>query len=450
MSYPRTIQLSYLAMLLVVAPAAASPVISTVTLQNGVNSYSGTLDRKISPGGGADANGIDINTDSASYFLDGGATALNDSGARHGLLRFDGVSSAVPVGAKVIRATVDVVTNGVTDAQSGGTYNLYRLNTAFDSLSTWDSPFGGNGLTGDVGEILGSFDRPALNTPISARADRTVQAWIDGEPNLGFGIRSDRSTDGWSLHTTGTPTVANRPKLTIQYTLNPYVEVKSYQQGIEGYTGTVDFRFNSASGATANGANFQELFLDGYDPTLATPSPDQSYVVRFDGINLNYREIYRAELILVTGFTSADADSPGPFTVHQLLRDWSPSTSYASIDSDGDPTVNTLTELLANGDIAPAAATVVGMNDTEVMHIDVTSIVRNWRAGQPNYGFYLGTPSVADGGTSNGWQIFVSGANDPTFRPHLRIIGILVPEPATTLLTTIVIAVGFVSRNRRK
>jgi hypothetical protein len=167
---------------------------------------------------------------------------------------------------------------------------------------------------------------------------------------------------------------------------------------------------------------------------LATPSPDQSTLLRFNGINLNFPAIYRAELVIKSGLSSANADSPGPFHVHQVLRDWNLSTTYASLDSNSDPAINTSTELLAGGVIAPAAATVTGINDTEVMYIDVTSIVRNWRDGQPNYGFFIGTPAAADGGTANGWQIFFSGATDLSFRPELRIIG--VPEPAAAVLLT--------------
>jgi hypothetical protein len=60
--------------------------------------------------------------------------------------------------------------------------------------------------------------------------------------------------------------------------------------------------------------------------------------------------------------------------------------------------------------------------------------VENWRAGQPNYGFYIGTPGPTEGGTANGWQVFTSGANDVSFRPELRIIGVLVPEPSAAIL----------------
>jgi hypothetical protein len=425
------------------APLVAAPIV-TVDFQQGAAGYTDTFDRKISPDGTADANGADVNTDIDgpdanttidNFFIDGGSSALNDNGARHGLLRFSNIvgGSGIPAGAKIIRARIDALTNLAPDAQTGDALNVYRLTTAFDGSSTWAAPFGGNGTIGDVGEILGSFDdMDVAGNPTSARVDRAVQAWVDGAPNLGFAIRSDRGTNAWSPHTTGSGTVANRPKLTVEYTTDPLVEVTSYQQGVNSYAGTVDLRFNSADGSATDGSTIVQEFLDGSDPALATPSPDQSTFLRFNGINLNYPALYRAELVIKSGLSSANADSPGPFHVHQILRDWNTSTTYASLDSNSDPAVNTSTELIAGGVIGPAAATVTGINDTEVMYVDVTSIVENWRLGQPNYGFYIGTPAAADGGTANGWQIFFSGATDLSFRPELRIIG--VPEPAAAVL----------------
>jgi hypothetical protein len=416
------------------APLAAAPIISTATFQQGTAGYTGSLDRKIGPAGAGDANGADIDTDTTSYFIDGGGTALNDAGARHGLIRFDNIDSGLPAGAKIVSATLDMITATVADAQSNGAINLYQLNTAFDGTSTWDGTFGGDGLAGDVGAILGSFDRPAAGMPVSSRADRAVEAWLGGGTNLGFGIRSDRSTDGWSPNTTGAATVANRPKLSVNYTLDPLVDVVSLQQGVGGYTGTKDLRLDSA-GMDQDGSTVEEVFLDGFDDTIATPSADQSYLIRFDGLNLSqYQEIHQAELVLVSGFASGNADSAGPFHVHQVLRDWSTSSTYASFDSDGNAAVNGPLELQAGGVIAPASTEVTGMNDTEVMHIDVKSIVENWRQGQTNYGFYIGTPSPADGGTNNGWQIFTTGATGASFRPELRIVGIRVPEPATAVM----------------
>jgi hypothetical protein len=410
------------------APAQAV-VISTATFQNGdANSYAGTFDRRMTATGAGNADGSTINTDVASYFIDGGSSALNDSGAQQGLIRFDnfvGGTTGVPASATIMSAKLEFTTNGSSNSQSGGAYNIYRLKTAFDSSSSYAAPFGGDGLAGDVDQILGSFDSPAQNTPISARVDKAVQGWVNGGTNLGFGIRSDRTTDGWSPHSTGSATVANRPKLIVDYTIDPTVVAKSYQQGIDGYTDTVDILLNdNGTGNTAIGSAINEDFLDGFD---GAGSFDEPYLLRFNNIDLAYQQILKAELIIKTGFSSSAADTPGPYTVHQMLQDWDTTTTYASLDSDANPTLNDSTELLNAGVIGPAVSSITGVNDTEVVYVDITSIVENWRAGAPNYGVYIGA------GTSNGWQIFFSGATDANFTPELRVVGVI-PEPATLAL----------------
>ena len=414
---------------IVAAPLSAAPVIETATFQNGVAGYAGTFDRRISPDTADEVDGSTIDTEVTSYFIDGGGSALNDEGVQQGLIRFDEIvgAGAVPAGAKVISATIDIVTGSTSNAQSGGAYNVYRLTTPFDSSSTWAGTFGGDGLAGDVAEILGSFDDLTQGTPTSARVEKAVQQWVDGASNLGFGIRSDRTTDGWAPHTTGAATATLHPQLTVNYTVDPLVSIDSYQNGVNGYAGTTDIRLNESDGGTVVGSTVDQTFIDGFSAE-GTGSPDQPYFVRFEGLNLNYGETFKGELVLKGGFASSAADSGGPFTVHQLLRDWTTDLMYAELGSDGTPTLNDANELIANGTIGPAAASTGGHDDTEVIYIDVTSIVENWRSGQPNYGFYVGTTE-----TSNGWQIFTSGADDPSFRPELRIIGV-VPEPAAGLM----------------
>ena len=443
-------------LLLVCAPLEAAPILTT-TFQQGAAGYTDSFDRKISPDGTADANGAAVNTDIDgpdanttidNFFIDGGTSALNDAGARHGLLRFSNIvgGSGIPAARKSLRAgsmRSPISRRTLRPATPSMSTDLIRPSMAVRPGPPHSGEMARSAMSAKSSAALTTWTPRA--TPPFARVDRAVQSWVDGAPNLGFAIRSDRGTNAWSPHTTGSGTVANRPKLTVEYTTDPLLEVTSYQQGVNSYAGTVDLRFNSDGGGTAtNGSTIVQDFLDGYD--AAVPSPDQSALLRFDGINLNYPAIYKAELVIKTGLASANSDSPGPFRVHQMLRDWNTSTTYASLDSNADPAVNTSTELVAGGTIASAAATVTGINDTEVMYIDVTSIVRNWRDGQPNYGFFIGTPAAADGGTSNGWQIFFSGATDLSFRPELRIIG--VPEPAGAMLLLVGLALPLVRRFR--
>ena len=66
--------------------ASASITLTTATFQNGVDGYAGTFDRRITQTAGT--NGSAVNTDSASFFVDGGSSALDDTGVQEGLLRF--------------------------------------------------------------------------------------------------------------------------------------------------------------------------------------------------------------------------------------------------------------------------------------------------------------------------------------------------------------------------
>src|SRR5687767_11427264 len=113
-----TFRLSPLLAIVLAAPLSAAPIISSATFQQGTAGYSDSFDRKIGPAGAGDVNGSAVNTDTTSYFIDGGGAAFNDAGTRHGLLRFSNITggSGVPAGAKVISATVDMVTATVTDA----------------------------------------------------------------------------------------------------------------------------------------------------------------------------------------------------------------------------------------------------------------------------------------------------------------------------------------------
>ena len=131
-------------------------------------------------------------------------------------------------------------------------------------------------------------------------------------------------------------------------------------------------------GTIVNGSSIAEGFIDGDN---GTDSFDQPYLVKFGNVNLNFSQILKAELIFVSGFSSANADSPEPWTIHQMLKDWNASTTYASLDSDSNSALNNSSELVSNGTIAPAALTLPNVNDTEMVHLDVTSIVEAWRTG---------------------------------------------------------------------
>ena len=86
---------------------------------------------------------------------------------------------------------------------------------------------------------------------------------------------------------------------------------------------------------------------------------------------------------------------------------------------------------MTGGVIAPPHSLWRLLTTPKLVHLDVTSIVETWRTGAANNGLYVGARAEA---STNGWQIFTSGATDPSFRPALRIVGVRIPEPTAAML----------------
>jgi hypothetical protein len=439
-----------------ISPAFAQVASTTVTFQNDTNGYTGTFDRRIGFDGTsapADLDGSAVNTDAASFFLDGERAAVD---RKDYLIRFDNLfgpggvpSGAIILDARLIARTTTTAVSG--NSQSGAAFNVFRLTRAFDSNSSASAggDFGGSegGLAVEDGEIdlpSGSFDRPPVDTPVSADVTKIVQSWASGANNLGFGVRAETS-DGWSVNTTGAATAANRPQLSVTYTTQPNVVSRRFQQGVNGYAGGSDIYLNRGGDETAGGTILgdmaTELFLDAMDAT----TPDNPGLVKFTGLTDPATgikagdQVVKAELTLYSGASSGNADTGGPFTVHRALTAIDGSTSYASLDSDGNPDFTPVAELISGGRIGPELASLTSVSDDEIVSVDITGVVQAWVNGEENYGLFIGA------GTTNGWQIFTNGAADPHFRPELRIIA--VPEPASAGLLALA-ALGLLSRRR--
>lgn len=435
-----------------VGPAGAA-LAQTVTFRNGENGYSGTVDRRMGAKAANHTNGADVDTDTTPFFVDGGGRdpAQPATDVTDGLIRFDNIvgPGAIPSNALIINATLDLRTTTSTvngNSQSGGAYSVYGLTSPFDQTTTWnDATFGGDGTVGNTGRPGAYFSKPAAGEPTQARVDRIVQDWVKGGANHGFAIRSNDTGDGWSFNTTGAATVANRPGLTVNYTTHPDAKEYRYQQNVDGYTGSRDSFINGFSGATrgvaVDGA-FRELgYLDGDN---GNDSYDQPYLLKFNNVDVNLPSITKAELTISTG-PSGNSDTGGPWTVHRVLKPWDDTTTYASLDSDGDNALNAKDELIANGFIAPESANVGYVPDAGQVIFDITDIAQAWKDGEANYGIYIGP------GTANGWQIFTTGAGDPSLAPELRLLyapASPVPEPAALG----VLAVGgmLILRRRRR
>ncbi|MDO9031469.1 MAG: hypothetical protein Q7V09_13610 [Hydrogenophaga sp.] len=212
-----------------VAPACSSTCVSgspkppacagsqvTATFQEGVNSYTGTEDTMLDP----------VNTTTNN----GAATAhvLHDDNEHQILLRFNNIfgsgSSQVPLGATINSATLGVY---VYDGDASESVQVYRMLAGWTEASTWSSLSSGvsrNDVEASSAQLAAVADTGATGFQ-NLTVTSAVAAWSAGATNNGFLIRGDDAA--WGIYTSEYATAANRPKLTVVYTM-PASGVASY------------------------------------------------------------------------------------------------------------------------------------------------------------------------------------------------------------------------------
>jgi len=190
--------------------AGGGPV--TVSLQNGLNGYTGMVDTS-------------LRSDNATTNYGSTTTLLTDGSPDYAaLLRWD--LSTVPSGKTVTSAQL---TFNVVDT-SGSAYELYALNRAFtestatwqraDASTTWQTA-GANGSADRATTVLGSVtgsSTGSLTITLNAAGVSKVQSWVNSPAsNFGFVLLDYANSDGLDLSSSEAATVSTRPKLTVTY-----------------------------------------------------------------------------------------------------------------------------------------------------------------------------------------------------------------------------------------
>ena len=178
--------------------------ITTVSLQNGLNSYTGNDDTYLRSKIATTNYGT-----STTLYHD-----LNDNtgGNEYSLLKWN--LSSIPAAA-----TVQTVNLGINVSnKSAGTYNVYQYNKAWvESTATWSNQTPDSYLGPLVGTILAT-STGAKTISLNAAGVAMVQGWVNGTvANNGLLIKSAGTTDGLNIRSSEYSTVASRPMLTIQY-----------------------------------------------------------------------------------------------------------------------------------------------------------------------------------------------------------------------------------------
>jgi hypothetical protein len=185
---------------------------TTISFQQEVNGYSGTVDTEI--WALAPTIILESNPNASS-------DADNDGGESQVLIRFERIVGSEPRQVPP-RATVHSAKLIVSAFDQGNTVNLHRMLVPFDRAATWNSVISGvsaDGLEASRHKDSFTFGKISANSSeIVFDVTDTVQAWVNGEANHGW-VFLNTGGNGWDFYTSEFDNIAQRPKLVVEFTL---------------------------------------------------------------------------------------------------------------------------------------------------------------------------------------------------------------------------------------
>ncbi len=198
---------------LVLVPLLASfAAAQTVTFQEGVAGYTGTVDTFV--------DSLNPTTDhSAATFV----YADDHNPIAHGLIRFDDIfgsdAAQIPLGATITAASLTVNVTQSTGASANIT--LHRMLTPWTGSDTWNTFV--NGVQADDIEAAFAIDSTLANPNTTSLVTfsgpalvATLQAWSNGTAtNHGWAILNDHNF--WVFSSSEEATISLRPQLMVTY-----------------------------------------------------------------------------------------------------------------------------------------------------------------------------------------------------------------------------------------
>jgi len=175
----------------------------------------------------------------------------------------------------------------------------------------------------------------------------------------------------------------------------------SFEQGTDGYDGTVDTMLREADPETGFGTA-TTVSIDQNDPQ-GSGNGSQA-LLRFDGVvGDGDAQVPRGATVESATLTLETADDGSGASVHRMLTDWTEDATWASLDGG----------VQADGtEAAGSADAQTGTVDTGTTRIDLTASVQAWADGDPNHGWVF-LPSGGDG-----WDIRTAESDAP---PTLQV-----------------------------
>jgi phosphatidylinositol-3-phosphatase len=203
------------------------------------------------------------------------------------------------------------------------------------------------------------------------------------------------------------------------FTNDPPLTVRTFRQGVGGYSGAIDSQIWAETPATTYGTN-QDLTADLDTSSSIAGNQVGGVLIRFDAIigpGLTQIPtnaiIHSAKLIMFTPLSpsGADYDSDDSFRVHRMITNWNNNSTWNSlgngVDADDIEAASSPSfSLVPEVDGAPAI-------------FDVSADIERFVAGTTNVGWFIRPSST---GSGNGWTMRSTEAIDPTERPALEVV----------------------------
>lgn len=346
------------------------------------------------------------------------------------LVRFD--LSSLPANAQINSASLwFYIETGKEHPE--GHITLHRVTTDWiESDVTWDS-------------FNGSYDATALGM-ISAQAvsdvwvqvniTSQVQAWVNGESNYGFLLNStSEGVHGEYISSEGASGKQPRLEVVVGNGSASPIDIQVTGTLANGNTRTLDratmpaYQPHSTTILQLGTDSGEDAMLDSFYSARNYGSSDymqihdngsdwtQYPIIRFDLSRLPQSASVRSARLELH---MKSLNAPGTATVHQVTRNWVEGTKSGGGQPDGatwfthDGTNNWAT---AGGDYNATAVTETAINigDTWVTW-EITSVVKSWFDGQPNYGVLIKPDSSLKQA-----RFYSKEETNMTFHPKLTI-----------------------------
>jgi hypothetical protein len=364
----------------------------TLTLKQGLAGYTGQSDTEIrtsNPSANLGAQGyMHIDTDDTA----GGGPA----GLSNGLIRFDGIFGGTPgqiaADRDVLRATLRLYTHPQRGFSDGSGFEVRRMLTPWSEASTWNSlTLAGAGITafGSSGvEALASADAfIGANTGsvnvrqgvwIELDVTRSLRAWRSGSTNFGWLLQAfPNASNAIRVETRESElTGANYPELILTETADT-VSLATFTSGVDT---TLDQSRPTTVLAASPTISADASVENNADASLS----DTQGLIRFTGIfgseasRIPTGSLISSATLLLNLNANVQFSDGGGFSIHQMLRPWSPQDTWdsltAGIQTDDIEAVFTPDDV-GGRDVLSTVAIPFGR-----YAIDVTASLRRWAA----------------------------------------------------------------------